>query len=71
MNNTQGHSIQQHTKSGSYSSKATYRANGETVVVEEWVHDSMGIIPSGTIFRTLPIAAARQEYKQRKAMGWR
>jgi len=63
--------IQNNTKSGSFSARSTYtpKQNG-IVIVSDWVHDRMGIIPSGTEIRELSLTEAREEYKQRKAHGW-
>ena len=70
MNTT--HTIQNNTKSGSFSARATYKPLGNGMVeVAEWVHDRMGILPGGTEYKTLPLSEARAEYKQRKERGWR
>jgi len=64
--------IQTTNRSGSFSAKADYTPtpDGKNVEISEWTFDTMGILPNGTEIRTLPIAEAQSEYKERKANGW-
>ena len=59
--------------SGTFSARSTYvpQEDGKTVKVEDWVHDSYGIIPSGTETRVLTLEQARAEYRERRANDWK